>query len=221
MPKRAIDEAAMLKVDLGTTVSNYRFGDLDLSISLISLKDGRSISKLNQPMQIRPWFDARIPRLIEVDECSYQFTLLRTAYLPTVRPAGYFVNKSGLLTLFTRQLSEVTNLELRNGEKICLATQSAFTFAPRDFNRVVASKLEDFSYLMIDLKEKFAGREIELSLRRSFNKESRITKIATLRVNANGDAIYPYDEEILKSDRFRVRIGKLPLAIKTVALIKP
>ncbi len=221
LPKGAIKESAMLEVEIGDESSNFGLGDFNLLISLTSIKDGSNISVLTKPMEIRPWFDVRAPRLNEPGTCSQPFTLLRTDYLPKVQRAGFFINPSGLLTLYTRALSKITNTNLTAGEQICLIERTGFIFETREFNRVIASNLKTSPYLVVDLKEKFAGKEIEVQLRRSINRDVRITRIAKVRVNAKGDSIVPFGQELLKSDRFRVRIDRFPLAVRTVTLMNP
>jgi hypothetical protein len=221
MPKRATTESARLEIDVDDNKGAFTLDGLNVGIKLFGIKSGKEISSLLKPLELRPWYVVKTPRLIEEGNCSPQFLKLRTRYLPSFYLAGYFIDTKGLATLYTRKLSRVSNASLASNEKLCLVEKIGFTSKTRQFNRVTAANFSPSPYLLIDLKDKFANRTVELQLRRSVNGQTQITKIATVVVNGSGDALLPFNEKLLKSDRFRIRINKLPLAVKTVMLTNP
>ena len=221
IPKRATNESARLEIDVDGNEGAFTLDGLNIGIQLIGETSGRLISSLLKPLELRPWFVIKTPRLIEDGNCSPQFIKLRTRYLPSFYVAGYFIDDKGFATLYTRKLSRVSNANLGSNEKLCLVDRVGFTPDTREFNRVIAANFSPNPYLLINLKDKFANRTVELQLRRSVNGETQITKIATITVNGSGDALLPLSEKVLKSDRFRIRLNKFPLAVKTVMLTNP
>ena len=221
IPKRATAENARLEIDVADEDGQFSLNGLNVGIKLYSVNGGREITTLAKPLEIRPWFEVKTPRLIENGSCSPQFLKLRTRYLPKSYVAGYYIDSNKLLTLYTRKLSRVSTAPLSSGEKFCLVDRVGFTPATREFNRVIVANFSPNPYLLINLKEKFGNKVVDLKLRRNVNGEVSLTHFATVSVNAVGDALLPLTEKLMKWDRFRIRIGKFPLAVKTVALVNP
>jgi hypothetical protein len=88
-------------------------------------------------------------------------------------------------------------------------------------NRVILANRTSSPYLAVDLASKFAGRIIDVQVRRTTTGTLETFTIAKARANSNGDAIIKLTDQINSSDKFRVRIGKLLIPIRTVTLINP
>ena len=220
IPKGAVDGTAQLEVDLNDK-GQFSFEDINLDLRLISKSDDKLISLLKKPLTIRPWFKIRVPRLIENGSCSLQFLPLRTNFLTKSKVAGYHIGDTGLMTLHTRQLSVISNLKLVDPEKLCFSNSKGASLTSRDFNRIVIISGTSSRSLVIDLKEKYANRKVDLYLRRNESGVYLDEKITTFKVNAKGDAVYPYSESISRKDRFFVKMGSIRLAIRTFTITNP
>jgi hypothetical protein len=221
IPRRATAEKAFFTIELGEGVNEQGSGALDFKINLNSILDGSSIPKVRKAIEIRPWFDIVTPRLIEPGTCSTRFTELRIRFLPTVRSVGYFVSKDSRVILLTQRLSRITNSNLGEGEKICLASRTPMNLTMSGVNRVTLANRTSSPYLAVDLADKFAGKSIQVQVRRIITGTLETFTIATARANVTGDAIIRLTDQLYSSDKLRVRVGKLLVPIRTVTLMNP
>jgi hypothetical protein len=221
IPRGATSEDALFSIDLGEGTTAPGSGTLDFKFNLNSVRDGSAILQTKRAIEIRPWFGIETPRLIEPGTCSTRFSELKTRFLPSSRSVGYYVTRDDRIILLTQRLSRVTNSDLFVGEKVCLTSSNSSKLALSGINRVILTDRTTSPYLAVDLEDKFAGRSIQVQVRRTVTGELETFTIATVRANASGDAIIKLQGELFASDRFRVRVGKLLLPIRTITLMNP
>jgi hypothetical protein len=88
-------------------------------------------------------------------------------------------------------------------------------------NRVILANRTSSPYLAVDLADKFAGKSIQVQVRRIITGTLETFTIATARANVTGDAIIRLTDQLYSSDNLRVRVGKLLVPIRTVTLMNP
>ena len=215
IPAGATDFPAKLSVSFPLPATSYADGDMDLNVTLTGSSNGSRISILNQAMELRTWTPTGIPNLRDETNNDFPMQILVKPELVDGVDSGYYQFLDGAIQIVSKRLSLFTTLKSGgNGVTSGNSDDASKTPSSRinstrkawDRNALLYAYFNSQPYVLVDLRNAFAGQEATIQLRRYIRGGTTYINLGRVTLSESGNATYELQSKLLKRDRLRLLV---------------